>query len=209
METVMKYVEPYMKYVTPYNVSLGVNGLLIMAGIGHGLPGKICQAQMKIFKFPGWFIICAGLLMLGTGIGSFVLPSLSIYFVSMVIGGTVTTGIVMPSPLAQKPGGVIFSLSTLAAAVWVHYKNYGLTIVDVLICKATFACGVAGVVFLPTNQKINKMVKGATKSDVKKEGTAAASSSSQKSGNVSSTAAGSKKGSNRTQSPGATARTSQ
>merc|ERR1712107_189560 len=129
--------------------------------------------------------------MLGTGIGSFVLPSLSIYFVSMVIGGTVTTGIVMPGPLAQKPCAVIFSLSTLAAAVWVHYKNYGLTIVTIVICKATFACGVVGVVFLPTNQKINKMVKGATKSDVKKEGTAAASSSSQKSGNVSSTAAGS------------------
>merc|ERR1719454_2693289 len=105
-----------MAYVTPANVQLGVSGLLVLAGIGHALPGSINTAQQNIFGFPGWFIICAGLLMLGTGIGNFFLPSLGLYFVSMCIGGSITTAIVMPSPVSQKPGGVIFSLATLVAA---------------------------------------------------------------------------------------------
>merc|ERR1719181_2518022 len=105
---------------------MGVSALLVFAGIAHAVPGEPNKAQQKAFNFPGWFIICAGLLMLGTGIGNFLLPSLGVYFVSMVIGGTVTTAIVMPSPPSQKPGGVIFSLGTLAAAVWCHPSAFGV-----------------------------------------------------------------------------------
>jgi len=187
-----------MQLITPTNVHLGVAGLLVLAGIGHALPGGPNKAQQKIFDFPGWFIICAGLLMLGTGVGMFFLPHLGVYFVSMCIGGTVTTAIVMPSPVSQKPGGVIFSLATLAAAFWSHPGALGA--VDFAVCLATFAVGVAGVKFLPKNVKVNKMVKDLTgaKKDEKKDDKTAASSSSA-SGGAQKTAAGKKAG--RTASP--------
>lgn len=198
--------EEVMAYVTPANVQLGVSGLLVLAGIGHALPGSINKAQQKMFGFPGWFIICAGLLMLGTGIGNFFLPSLGVYFVSMVIGGTITTAIVMPSKPIEKPGGILFSAGTLAAAVWA-YPASKLGAVDIAVCVVTFLCGVAGVKFLPKNVKVNKMVNDlTTKKEKKEEKKPAPAAAKAKAGEATKTAAG-KKSSGRTESPAPTART--
>eukprot|EP00929_Paragymnodinium_shiwhaense_P113988 TRINITY_DN82299_c0_g1_i1.p1 TRINITY_DN82299_c0_g1~~TRINITY_DN82299_c0_g1_i1.p1 ORF type:complete len:206 (-),score=74.70 TRINITY_DN82299_c0_g1_i1:267-884(-) len=198
-----------MQYVTPSNVNMGVAGLLVAAGVGHALPGEVNKMQVKIFAMPGWFIICAGLLMLGTGIGYFFLPGLGLYFVSMCMGGTITTAIVMPSPVAQKPGSIIFSLATLVAAMWSNHKaSAPVGAVQVIGCLVTMALGVAGVLVLPKNEAVNKMIakEDKKKTDEKKE-EKKEPAAEKKTGDATQTAAGKKVG-GRTSSPAPAAKKS-
>merc|ERR1719436_1659344 len=103
--------------LTPTNISTGVFGMLALAGAVHAMPGSLLHRQAKELGMPAWFIMCAGLLMLGSAMVWLFVPSLGLYAVALCMGGAVATAAKMPDPM-HRPGGIVCSSATLLAAIW-------------------------------------------------------------------------------------------
>lgn len=163
--------EPVLKHVTAFNISMGVSLLLVVSGLAHAIPGPSLKVQAKMLGMPGWFIMCAGLLMIASGaafgcahyFGQLAYLRLtSVYAVSLCMGGAFITAAKIPAPM-HRPGGMVFSLLTLAATIWSHskcaIKVKPLNLVAkcvahprdfYIICAVAFVAGVLGRVFVPT-----------------------------------------------------------
>merc|ERR1719401_907987 len=106
---------------------------------------------------PSWFIMCAGLLMFGSGALYFLRPAEGLYAVSLCMGGAVATAANMPD-IMHRPGGMVFSSMTLAAALWASYTENGqLSEQACLICFACYVAGIAGRVFVPGSATLAKV----------------------------------------------------
>jgi len=152
-------LEPYKHHLTPSNVSLGLTALLGFAGFSHALPGFPARMQSKQMGIPGWFIICAGLLMLASSVLYHFRPSEGLFAVSLCMGGAFATAAKMPS-MMHRPGGMVFSSLTLAAALWVHFAKHGELTQQVCgICGLCFVAGIVGRIFAPTNSLLVKMLQ--------------------------------------------------
>merc|ERR1712039_891820 len=111
-----------------------------------------------------WFIVCAGLLMMGSSLVYYLFPTMGLFAVSVCMGGAHATAWKMPVVL-HRPGGIIFSSLTLLAAMWVekHSKTYTCLQIACL-CAVGFAMGIAGRVYGPTSSFFVKLTKGFKKS---------------------------------------------
>lgn len=163
--------EPLLKHVTAEHVSMGVSGMLVLSGVLHAIPGPTLKIQAKMLGMPAWFIMCAGLLMIASGAAYhcahhfaqfYYLRNNSVYAVSLCMGGAFITAAKIPVPM-HRPGGMFFSLLTLAATLWSHskcaIKVKPLNVVAnciaqpaefSTICAVAFVAGVLGRVFVPT-----------------------------------------------------------
>jgi len=155
--------EPLLKHVTPANVSMGVSGMLVFSGVLHAIPGPTLKMQAKMLGMPAWFIMCAGLLMIASGALYHLKFVEGIYAVSLCMGGAFITAAKIPDPM-HRPGGMMFSLLTLAATIWSHCQC-AITVkplnVDCdasvltpqfsVICAVAFVAGVLGRIFVPTS----------------------------------------------------------
>jgi len=151
--------ELYRHLLTPDNVALGVVALLGFAGAMHALPGLPARMQAKQMGIPGWFIICAGLLMLGSSALYHLRPAEGLYAVSLCMGGAFATAAKMPS-FMHRPGGMVFSCLTLAAALWVSFEKNGQLSTQVwATCAACFLAGIVGRIIAPTNPTLVKMLQ--------------------------------------------------
>merc|ERR1719360_309254 len=74
------------------------------------------------------------------------------------MGGAAATAANMPQ-MMQRPGGVVFSHATLAAALWASYVEAGPpTIPECALLTVCFLAGVAGRLFVPTNPTAIKLL---------------------------------------------------
>lgn len=139
------------------NIARGVALLLVLAGIFHALPGPTLKLQAKEMGMPQWFIMCAGLLMLGSGTVYFFLPALGLYAVALCMGGAVATALKMPAVM-HRPGGAVFSCLTLGAALWAaHAKAGSLSLTTYLICAVCYLAGILGRLFVPSSKQLAKL----------------------------------------------------
>lgn len=137
-------------YVTPENVKLGVIGLLALAGVFHAIPGPTLRKQSEQMKIPGWFIMCAGLLMIGTAGLCYHDIQYGVIALSACMGGAATTAFKMPK-IANRAGGSFFSMMTLAAGIWPYFTTGSELFNKVMIaCAVAFIVGVLGRLFVPT-----------------------------------------------------------
>jgi len=132
---------------------------LVFAGALHALPGPTLKIQAKQMGMPAWFLLCAGLLMLGSGVLYFLMPAVGLYAVALSMGGAVATAAKMPDVM-HRPGGLVFSNATLGAALWVVYKETGEfpVVTSLALCAVSYAFGVAGRVFVPANPLAIKLL---------------------------------------------------
>mmetsp|Transcript_14115 Transcript_14115/g.40344 ORF Transcript_14115/g.40344 Transcript_14115/m.40344 type:complete len:234 (-) Transcript_14115:403-1104(-) len=164
-EMIGKAAEPFLVYLTPANVSMGVAALLGFAGFVHALPGPLLKIQAKQMGMPGWFLMCAGLLMLGSSALYYLRPGEGLYAVSLCMGGAVATAAKMPD-IMHRPGGMVFSNLTLAAALWASYKESGkLSAQTCVICAKCYLAGIAGRVFVPGNATLAKLLDSKKKEE--------------------------------------------
>lgn len=216
LDKARELVTQFAEYMTPANVALGVAAILTFSGLLHALPGPPCRMQAKAMGMPGWFLLCAGLLMAGSGVLYYLEPRAGLFAVSLCMGGAFATAAKMPKVMT-RPGGMTFSTTFLGMAIWANNKQEPLTRIAGAICAAAFIAGVAGRIYVPGNLRIAKLlVKAEKKSDgeAKKVESASPPAKTEKDGgNVektkeSPTAAEEKKGQlrKRADSPGAVAR---
>jgi len=149
-----------LEHTTPSNASLGVVGVLAGAGLLHTMPGPSLRMQAEKMGLPAWFIVCAGLLMCSTSGLYWQEPSTGLYAVALCMGGAAATAVMMPNAM-HRPGGLLFSSATLAAALWAGYKTTGeLETASLLLCFAFYAWGVSGRLLAPTElPKLAQFVK--------------------------------------------------
>jgi len=161
-----------MEHLTSANVSLVVAAVLFAAGALHALPGPTLHRQAKEMDLPAWFIMCAGILMLGSSVTWFMSPALGVYAVALCMGGSVATAAKMPKPM-QRPGGLVGSNATLAAAIWaLHERMGGLTLVTGVMCSVAYIAGIAGRLYVPTHPLAIKLfgsLSGKAKEDHSEE----------------------------------------
>lgn len=149
--TMLQLQQTAKGYATPDNASMAVSGLLVLAGGIHAIPGPTLKMQAKQIGLPAWFILCAGLLMLGSGIGYHFLPAPGLFFVAACMGGSATTGLNMPPPMPHfifklcPYFSAAFSLKVLCLALWANNSTKSLEIGTVIGVAASFAFGVVGV----------------------------------------------------------------
>jgi len=182
-EMIGKLVETFKSYLTPANISMGVAALMGLAGFVHALPGPLLKMQAKLMGMPGWFIMCAGLLMLGTGALYYLRPGVGLYAVSLCMGGAVATAAKMPQVM-HRPGGMVFSSLTLAAALWVSHAGGELDAKTCIVCAVCYLGGIAGRVFVPNNAALAKLLAKPLGSGKEKEGQRAPKTSEQEKENA-------------------------
>lgn len=166
--------------LTPANISMGVSALLVLSGVAHAIPGPTLKMQAKMLGMPAWFIMCAGFLMIFSGALYHAKYVEGIYAVSLCMGGALITAAKIPDPM-HRPGGMIFSVLTLAATLWSHCqcaisfhsmtpqglrvdtpfhvacKASELTPQVSGICAVAFVAGMLGRVFVPGNVRLAKL----------------------------------------------------
>jgi len=179
------------QHLTVENISMGISALLAISGFLHAVPGPTLRIQARELGMPAWFIVCAGILMMGSSALYHLRPVEGLFAVCLCMGGTTSTAALLPSPM-HRAGGALFSGLTLAAAFWVASAEISFaanflkehnqlsirsTSKDACLCVAAFCAGVAGRVFVPVHPKLVKlfssnsaskdMDKNAKKSDSK------------------------------------------
>lgn len=135
--------------------------MLVSAGFFHVLPGPTLRIQSKQMGMPGWFIVCAGVLMICSGILHHFKPFEGLFAVCLCMGGTAATAAQLPG--VHSLGGLFFTNATLAAALWVAFAS--LTPPIAAGCVVAFFAGVAGRVVVPTHPRFVKFFGGAAKKE--------------------------------------------
>jgi hypothetical protein len=136
-----------MELATPECTSTAVAGLLVLSGAVHMLPGPSLAMQASTCGVPAWFVFCAGMLMLCSGLLFLAVQPWGLAAVGFCMGGAMATAAKIQAPL-RRPGGCIFSSLTLAAAVWSRWP--AMEPVLALAVGAAYLAGVAGRIFVPT-----------------------------------------------------------
>lgn len=151
-DVLLEPLKPYLApYLTPSNVVLGVSSLLAVAGLSHAVPGPMAKLQSTIIGIPEWFLTCAGLLMMASGGLFYTHRAAGLGAVAICMGGSGATAAMMPSML-HRPGGMVFSVLTLGAAVWAYVGELGQPGAELtVLVLACYAAGVAGRVYVPTS----------------------------------------------------------
>lgn len=136
-----------MELATPECTSTAVAGLLVLSGAVHVLPGPSLAMQASRCGVPAWFVFCAGMLMLCSGLLFLAVQPWGLAAVGFCMGGAMATAAKIPAPL-RRPFGCIFSSLTLAAAVWSRWPT--MEPVLAVAVGAAYLAGVAGRIFVPT-----------------------------------------------------------
>jgi len=157
--------EPYLTLAEPYltaeNAALGVRGMLLTAGLMHAIPGPLLKLQSRLMGLPGWFIICAGLLMIGSATLYAFRPTEGLYAVGVCMGGAFATAALMPN-FMHRPGGMIFSSFTLFAAFWAGRPGC-LEDKEAGLCVAAWLLGALGRIVVPRVEALNRLLSSERK----------------------------------------------
>merc|ERR1719408_141216 len=136
-----------MELPAPECTSTAIAVLLVLSGAVHVLPGPSLAMQARTCGVPAWFVFCAGMLMLCSGLLFLAVQPWGLAAVGFCMGGALATAAKMRAPL-HRLGGCIFSSLTLAAAVWARWPA-AETVLAVAV-GAAYLAGVAGRIFVPT-----------------------------------------------------------
>lgn len=137
-----------LTHLTAYNVSLGVSGLLALAGLVHAIPGPSLKMQAKQLGAPAYFIMAAGVLMMASAALFHVRPVEGLASVSFCMGGAAATALKMPAPLLMRLQSFVFSHVTLYAAYWSFTQGHWVERYVIGLCAAGYVAGVIGRVVL-------------------------------------------------------------
>jgi len=158
-----------------------ISALLAISGFIHAVPGLTLRIQARQLGMPAWFVMCAGILMMGSSALYHHRPVDGLFAVCLCMGGTTSTAALLPSPM-HRVGGALFSCLTLAAAFWV--ASASLTPKDACLCVAAFCVGVAGRVFVPVHPQLVKFFSSQSGSKELDKNTKKSDSALSNSGNV-------------------------